>query len=213
MFGGSRHSSSLQFTPTTTRKFLTKDLISSYGAEPLRGRGTRVFEAIEIDEHGCEKGPAVVLKDIWIDHDRMREGAILAQLHDKADKEDKILVEKLFLTTVCHGDVLDETGRCDDTENGLMRGLQTVTDSFDLQRKPLMMSKHATGSGSQGLRATSCLHIPHSSMTYTHKAHYRVIFEEKGETIDRIESLPEVMKILVEIVAGAFSSDHPRVLI
>jgi hypothetical protein len=191
------------------RRFLTKNLISSYGAEPLRGRGTRVFEAIEIDERGREKGPAVVLKDIWIDHDRMREGAILAQLHDEADKEDKILVGKLFLTTVCHGDILDEAGRCDDTESGLMRGLQTATDSFDLQQKPLTTLKHEAGSGSPGLRATSRLHIPRSSMTYTHKAHYRIVFEEKGETIDRIENLPEVMKILIEIVEGAFSSDHP----
>jgi hypothetical protein len=209
VFGGSRRSSSLHFTPTTTRKFLTKDLISSYGAEPLRGRGTRVFEAIEIDEHGCEKGPAVVLKDIWIDHDRMREGAILTQLCDEAEDEDKKLVKKLFLTTVCHGDTLNEAGRCDDTENGLMRGLQTVTDSFDLQQKPLATSKHEAGSGSQGLRATSLLHIPCSSTTYTHKVHYRIVFEEKGETIDRIESLSEVVKILIEIVGGVSSSDHP----
>jgi hypothetical protein len=154
-----------------------------------------------------------VLKDIWIDHDRMREGAILAQLYDEADDEDKKkLVKKLFLTTVCHGDILDESGRCDDTEKGLMRGLQTVTDTFDLQRKPLMMLKHEAGSGSQGLRATSRLHILRSSMTYTHKAHYRIVFEEKGETIDRIESLPQVMKILIGIVTGAFPSYHPRVL-
>lgn len=56
------------------RRFWTTKTISSYGVEPLRGRGTRVFEAIEIDVHDREKGLPVVLKDIWIDHDRTREG-------------------------------------------------------------------------------------------------------------------------------------------
>ena len=30
-----------------------------------------------------------MLQVIWIDHDRMREGAILTQLYDEADDEDK----------------------------------------------------------------------------------------------------------------------------
>jgi hypothetical protein len=93
-------------------------------------------------------------------------------------------VEKYFLTTICHGDVLDGAGCCDDTEKGLMRRLKDATDSFELQRKPLVISKHEAAPGSQGLRATSRLHIPHPSLKYTHKAHYRIVFEEKGETID-----------------------------
>ncbi|KAF9503667.1 hypothetical protein BS47DRAFT_778303 [Hydnum rufescens UP504] len=69
------------------RRFRTRKILSSFGAEPLRGRGTRVYEAIGVDEHGKEMGDPVVLKDIWIDHDRMREGTILAQLYDEEDKK------------------------------------------------------------------------------------------------------------------------------
>ena len=46
------------------RWFRTRNIISSFGAEPLRGRGTRVYEAIEVDEHGKKMGGPVVLKDI-----------------------------------------------------------------------------------------------------------------------------------------------------
>ncbi|KAF9513935.1 hypothetical protein BS47DRAFT_1362032 [Hydnum rufescens UP504] len=76
-----------QFIITKDRRFRTRKILSSFGAEPLRGRGTRVYEAIGVDEHGKEMGDPVVLKDIWIDHDRMREGTILARLYDEEDKK------------------------------------------------------------------------------------------------------------------------------
>jgi hypothetical protein len=191
------------------RRFRTTNIVSSFGAEPLRGRGTRVFEAIEIDGQGCEMGSPVVLKDIWIDHDRTREGIILAQLYDEADDEDKELVKKHFLTVICHGDVWTELDVLDDTENGLMRGLKVTMDSmFELQQKQLVVSKHQAASGLQGLCVTSRLHAPHPNLKYTHKTHYRIVFKEKGVTIDLIPSLPEVMKVLTETVTGAFSSDN-----
>ena len=193
------------------RRFRTTNIVSSFGAEPLRGRGTRVFEAIEIDRQGCEIGSPVVLKDIWIDHDRTREGISLAQLYDEADDEDKELVKKHFLTVVCHGDVWTEPDILDDTEIGLMRGLKAPIDSmFELQQKQLVVSKHQAASGSQGLRATSRLHAPHPTLKYMHKTHYRIVFKEKGVTIDLIPSLPEVMKVLTETVTGAFSSDNSQ---
>jgi len=185
------------------RRFRTRKIISSFGAEPLRGRGTRVYEAIEVDERSKEVGDPVVLKDIWIDHDRMREGAILAQLYEDADEEDKKLVKKYFLTTICHGDVLVEPGVADDTRD-LMRELKTTPDSvFNLQEKPLIESKHKVASGSQSLRAMSRLPVPHPNLTYSHKTHYRIVFKEKGDTVDLLKKLSDVMKVLVDIVAGA----------
>lgn len=187
--------------------FRTRKLISSYGAEPLRGRGTRVFEAIEIDRNGSLKGSPVVLKDIWIDRDRTREGAILARLHAVANGEDKELIKKHFLTTICHGDVWTEFDTLDDTENALMRGLNITTDhKFQLQRKQ-MIQKYQPASGSEGLRAISRIQAPHSHLRYAHKTHYRIVFKEKGITIDCIKSLPDVMTVLTETVRGAFSYD------
>jgi hypothetical protein len=183
------------------RRFCTTNILSSFGAESLRGRGTRIFEAIEKDWQGCEIGSPVVLKDIWIDHDCTREGIILAQLYDEADDEDKELVKKHFLTVICHGDVWTEPDILNDTENGLMRGLKATMDSmFELQQKQLVVSKHQAASGSQGLHATSRLHAPHPNLKYMHKTHYCIVFKEKGVTIDLIPSLPEVMKVLTETV-------------
>jgi hypothetical protein len=146
-----------------------------------------------------------VVKDIWIDHDRKREGAILAELHAQAVNEDKKLVEKYFLTAICYGDVWMAPGVLDDTENGLMRGLKVTMDSmFELQRKQFVIQTHPTPTGSEGLRAISRLHVPHPNVKYAHKTHYRIVFKERGVTIDLIPSLPDVMTIVTDIVDGAF---------
>jgi Fungal protein kinase len=192
------------------RRFRTIQIISSFGAEPLRGRGTRVYEAIEVGDDGKDKGASVVLKDIWIDHDRTREGDILAELYKEADEEDKKLVEKYFLTTVFHGDVLMEPSVRDDTRN-LMGGLNTTRDSvFELQKRSSMNTTHKdkVASGSQSLRAMSRLHVQHPNLTYSHKTHYRIVFKEKGDTIDLVPNLSDVMKVLVDIVAGAFPTNY-----
>jgi hypothetical protein len=162
---------------------------------------------VEIDQNGHDKGSPVVLKDIWIDHDRDREGTILALLHAAANNEDKQLVEKHFLTTVCHGDVWVDDITLDDTENALMRGLTISTDrEFKLQRN-VLIQKHTPASGSEGLRAISRLQAPHSHLRYAPKSHYRIVFEEQGVTIDRLKNLPDVITVLIETVSGAFSYD------
>jgi hypothetical protein len=151
-------------------------------------------------------GPGVVLKDFWINSDRMREGNILRSLHEAADNEDKKLVEKHFLTTICHGDVRIEP-IFDDTANALMRGLEIPKDNgslFKLQRHPIMQNpKPATGS--KGLRATARVQNPNRRhQRYEHKTHYRIVFKEICTAIDNMESLPEVMNVLTDIAGGTF---------
>ena len=86
-----------------------------------------------------------------------------------------------------------------------MRGLKTTPHSvFELQEKPSIDSKHKVASGSQSLRAMSRLHVPHPNLTYARKIHYRIVFKENGITIDLLKNLSDVMKVLVDIVAGAF---------
>ncbi|KAF9513153.1 hypothetical protein BS47DRAFT_1362609 [Hydnum rufescens UP504] len=166
------------------------------GATP-RSR-TRVFEAIELD--GKEKDTPVVLKDIWIDHDRMTEGTVLAQLYEEADQEDKKLVKKHFLTTICHGDILMDPGVPDDTR-ALMHQLNGAS-SFKLQHTTVLECKVL--SRSLNLR----LHVPHVTLTYLHKMHYHIVFEEKGVTVDLLPSFHDVMKALADTVIGAFLPDY-----
>ena len=145
-----------------------------------------------------------MLKDIWIDYDRMREGAVLAQLYDDADEEGRKLVRKHFLTTICHGDVWTKPGVVDDTRNGLMRGLELPKSTFELRQKEsvIVTSKFASGSG--GLRATSRLHLPHPNRKYTSKTHYRIVFKELGTTIDMMPCYHDVIQSLLDIVTGMF---------
>ncbi|KAF9509518.1 hypothetical protein BS47DRAFT_1487893 [Hydnum rufescens UP504] len=93
------------------RRFRTRQIISS--------------SAIEVEDGGKETRGPVVLKDIWIDHDRMREGDILTQLYNDVDGEDKRLAKKHFLTPICHGDVLVAPDTADDTRD-IMRRLKTT---------------------------------------------------------------------------------------
>jgi hypothetical protein len=154
-----------------------------------------------------------VLKDTWIDSDRMREGDILASLHAAADEADKRLIEKYFLTMICHGNVWTKLGIFDDTATALMRGLKITKDQdsqFELQRKSIIQSVRSAP-GSESLRADSRVQVPHSNKTYAHKTHYRIVFEEIGTTIDRVPSLPGIMKVLNDTVSGAFQycTVHP----
>jgi hypothetical protein len=147
-----------------------------------------------------------VLKDIWIDSDRIREGNILALLHAEAEGQDKKLFEKHFLTTICHGDVWTEFDILDDTANALMRGLNITLDRdslFKLQQKPFIPD-HKPSTRTDSLRETSRVQAPHLHLKYGHKTHYRIVFKEKGTTVDQMRSLPDVIKVLTEIVSGAF---------
>ena len=154
------------------RRFLTKRTIPSSGAEPLRGRGTRVFEAVEIDGHGCEIGHNVVLKDVWIDKDRTREGTTLAQLYKEARGNDKALVQKYFLTTMCHGDVWLDEKVADDTKESIRRGLKTTDSMFSLEFvKDGLINLSNASTTPQSLLAMNLLNhcVP---VKYPQKAHY-----------------------------------------
>ena len=163
------------------RRFRTKGIIPSFGAEPLRG--TRVFEAIENDNQGCEKGSNVILKDTWTDKDRVREGAILAQMYHEAKGGDKALVQKHFLTIICHGDVRMNPEVVDDTEETIMRGLKTMNHTF-LVRYAKTGSITISDSLSETLEMNS-FDDPNPK-TYIHKTHYRIVFKEQGIAINHI---------------------------
>ena len=190
------------------KRLRTIQSISSYGAEPLQGRGTRVFSCVEIDGNGESFDPPVVIKDIWIDSDHRREGEILKELYEKAEDTDKQLVEKHFLTAIYQGDVWTTHDTRDDTANALMRGLNIAADHaslFPLQRKP-NIQKSEPPPGSDGLRATTRVQARRGPLLirYGHKTHYRIVFKEKGVTVDHLKSLPDVMTVLGEAVDGAF---------
>jgi hypothetical protein len=88
------------------RIYRTSQTLSDRSADALRGRGTRVFKAHLLDAEGKETGDAVVIKDVWSDSNRDREGDIMREICNEVSSEDVIKLRKYLLTVECHGDVL-----------------------------------------------------------------------------------------------------------
>jgi hypothetical protein len=152
-----------------------------------------------LDENGKPTGAHVVLKDTWIDDDRVREGEVLSSLLEGANSEDKELVKQYFLTTITHGDVWMGLGNRDDTANCLMRGLEI---DHNLQHTPVFQD--TLPSGSQSSWEMSRVQFLHPNRIYEPKTHYRIVFKEICKPIDTISSLPDVLDVLTETVSGAF---------
>jgi len=77
--------------------------------------------------------------------------------------------------------------------------LNIAPDHDSLSILQPVIQKNDPPSGSEGLRAMSLPQAP-PPKRYAPKTHYRIVFKEKGTTIDRIKSLPEVMTVLAETV-------------
>lgn len=101
--------------------FRTKSLLSNGGGCYLHGRGTRVWEAVRL-ENGMETDELVALKDSWVDGYREREAVVNARIRGSAtssDERDKL--DRLMLPIAAHGDVyisgtLDCTRLCSDSK-------------------------------------------------------------------------------------------------
>lgn len=63
--------------------YRTCRLISDDGAQAgMRGRGTRVWEAVRVVD-GVEVGEPVVIKDAWVDAELQREGDTMKELREE----------------------------------------------------------------------------------------------------------------------------------
>lgn len=82
--------------------YRTLSLLSDSGAESLLGNGTRVWNAVKIEDgHQC--GEPVALKDSWVDPARCAEGATFESIH-KTNRSPE--AQRLFVSVECHDDVL-----------------------------------------------------------------------------------------------------------
>ena len=78
--------------------FRTTELISSIGAEAVRSRGTRVWQAQQLDA-GKMQPTKVVMKDYWVDSNRMREPVVrLKMLEDAPTAKAKNILRRHLLT-------------------------------------------------------------------------------------------------------------------
>ena len=181
--------------------YRTRELINQDNATSLRGRGTRVWDVILVED-GVEKlDQCGVLKDYWVDSDRTREGDALAQII-AADTTQEL--EDHLLTVLAHGDVfIDE--QVDNTRQIMTRGVDPpVGTRFNLRlpNRPLKTNsrilKTAAPSNAQLQTATE---VEYGQVIEYHpKSRYRIVFYERCTPLYKIVSLHAAYDCLVQLV-------------
>lgn len=78
---GLQYDSTVHSTDRTAQIYRTLCLISDSGARTIRVRGTRVWKTVFVQD-GEESGEPVILKDVWPDSHRSREGDIYEDFRD-----------------------------------------------------------------------------------------------------------------------------------
>ena len=188
--------------------YRTLSVLSDLGADPLLGRGTRVFQVY--DTKDPSRTPRT-LKDVWVETDRRREGDILADLLGKisltSQAEDLESARRHFLTILCHEDVMID-GRKDHTE--YLLGGENLPAECDYMQLPETLFRQIRASEGSHIASTGgvwvnpCTRIlAQRKERVPSRAHYRIVFEEVGLAVHYLPSLPDVCHALHDAVEGS----------
>jgi len=185
--------------------YVTTNIIADFGAEPMEGRGTRVFE-------GYRKGDPdkipVVIKDTWRAFDRKREDVILKEIFTDmvkvmAEAEAKD-AQKHFLTVLDADDVVIE-GNLDDTLC-LLRGNNPPSECKTYEI-PLEEPSNADELPSE----TTLTHTV-ADFKVSHKIHTRIVFKEVCETLYAVRDLRGVLQMLLDVLKGVIARSSRRTI-
>ena len=81
--------------------YRTRELIDQENATSLRGRGTRVWDVVLVEDGVANADDSGVLKDFWVDADRTREGEILNNIRNSGlEPELQAALDAHLLTVV-----------------------------------------------------------------------------------------------------------------
>ena len=191
------------------KKYRTRRLISELGAIPLRGRGTRVWEVVELDTNDNPAGTRTwVLKDTWGDADRPLEGENLQKLRRKAAAINQgERFNTYFMSTSRYGHVYDDEGenarpdttasfrlsRLDSPE--LPLGIPTLRVAVNPEHRALVMTR-------QGPIATEGSKVEVEHARYPIKIHHRIIYNEVGKLIFQAKSLRKAFQCIGDVLQG-----------
>jgi hypothetical protein len=184
------------------KTYRTSEILFSYGADALRGRGTRVFEG-NLLKDGVPSGPSVAIKDAWVDCDRKREAMILADFYSEANEADKQLIRQYFLTVLAHGDVVI-AGNVDHTRELIRRG-KDVPDSsqFPLTYFPPLQSTRGLSTSIAPMYYDSALtRVRLPKYRYSDKVHNRIVYKEVVAPIYTVKRLADGLRILQDALKG-----------
>ncbi len=192
--------------------YRTLELISDYGADALIGPAGRVWIAQRVVS-GQLMGDPAILKDIWIEDDRKREGDIIREIYDSLPSDDQPEPSKPFLTVLCHGDVLvpsaDNTTHPDNHTLHLHgRFLSETCPIYRFTPAALRKTASRPLKGAVGTHYTEAMlherYIEPNLIPISPRTHYRIVFKEVCRPIHDEISLPAVFKGLSQMPYGKY---------
>lgn len=199
------------------KTYCTVDVLSDFAADSLLGRATRVYKVYNTGD--CRK-TLHVLKDVWVEANRTREGDVLDELLRKillgGDKQALLDVQRHFLTVVCHGDVPTKEHEDQPVNRFLHRmEIPAAFDNMILDTGMLFHQTHVTEqSQKSGIGRVPYINehprrqIRQPNPTQTQPAsiipwtHDRIIFQEVGMVSHNLTSLRDVYQALHDAVEG-----------
>ncbi|KAF8909743.1 hypothetical protein CPB84DRAFT_1765356 [Gymnopilus junonius] len=195
----------IEFGGSTYR---TLEILSSFQADTIRGRATRVFKARKVVNGKVnENGPFYVIKDIWMDDNRESEGKILENVLRTVPKE----FHPHFLNVIGHGNV-GVNGVDDNTFLVHLRGLDVKASRTGYLKTSDDDSIAHDVHVSRGLPPEADLpdRYPQAqSFTYYHKNHYRIIFDEFCTPLEAVRDWPTIfgaLKKTVEVIIAMYDN-------
>ena len=95
----------LRLEDGTCETYRTRRLLSDGGGVHLHGRGTRVWEAVRL-ENGKETADIVALKDSWVDDYRDREVSLNSRIRETAaSQSERDMLREMMVQINAQGDV------------------------------------------------------------------------------------------------------------
>lgn len=172
----------------TPAVYRTQELISSAATDGIYGRGTRVWKARRVGANGLTEGPVVVIKDYWVDSDRMREAVVVQTLrHDVKDEPvwKQPLLEDHVPDIAEYGDV--RIGESDDRTpsfehlvrrdaSGAVRPVSLISGLYPSRQQDDHIRSHLS-------RSSFVERVPPKILSLNQKTHHRVVFKQYGHAL------------------------------
>ena len=182
----------------------TERVEADFGAEAMRSRGTRVWSG-RILGNGKWGGKLAVLKDYWVEHDRLREATIRDKILDDVEtEEERETLSNHLLTPMFAGDVVI-AGERDNTHSLLRRGadvpIAKMYPTVHKEKSHKEKSPAIDTIPSEGERSipqgTGTLRRPlervQATVMLCDKSHHRIVFMEVAKTIEKVLSVHDVL--------------------
>ncbi|KAF5386314.1 hypothetical protein D9757_008612 [Collybiopsis confluens] len=190
------------------RKFTTVKNLADYSADSLVSRATRVWLVKD------EEGQKFVLKDVWMDTDRLPEHEIRDNLledvlkkrgpNDHRKLSNHMLTPRVFERMKIN-DMDDTTPRMMNeqtpaTSSIFKLTITTPTPDSSRSSHPSETSSQGNRSGTSKGTAVQIQTKGSPTLTLRSKYHYRIVFEEHGTDLYSEMSLHNVFKTLSDLV-------------